>query len=116
MYNFKKRLKAKNALLKCVFSFFLFPFYLSFFAQTWESSISKDFVTSASVITNGGSNLRIFLPEYNKSNPFSIPSISISLTSNFNSIPIINPLPRTSLITECFSFNLSNPCLKIKVY
>ena len=43
MYNFKKRLKAKNALLKCVFSFFLFPFYLSFFAQTWEHSISKDF-------------------------------------------------------------------------
>ena len=43
MYNFKKRLKAKNALLKCVFSFFLFPFYLSFFAQTWETSISKDF-------------------------------------------------------------------------
>ncbi len=42
MYNFKKRLKAKNALLKCVFSLFLFS--LTFhITQTWEYTISKDF-------------------------------------------------------------------------
>jgi len=43
MYKFKKRLKAKNALLKCVFSLFLFSCYPCSFAQTWEYNISKDF-------------------------------------------------------------------------
>jgi hypothetical protein len=43
MYKFKTRLKAKNALLKCVFSLFLFSCYLPLFSQTWEYSISKDF-------------------------------------------------------------------------
>ena len=43
MYNFKKRLKVKNALLKSIFSLFLFTCYASFYAQTWEYNISKDF-------------------------------------------------------------------------
>ena len=43
MYKSKTCLKAKNALIKYVFSFFLFSCHPSFFAQTWESSISKDF-------------------------------------------------------------------------
>jgi len=43
MYNLKKRLKAKNALLKSVFSLFLFSCYAPFYTQTWEYTISKDF-------------------------------------------------------------------------
>ena len=43
MYNFKKRLKAKNALVKSVFSLFLFTYNTPLYAQTWEHNISKDF-------------------------------------------------------------------------
>ena len=43
MYNFKKRLKAKSALLKSVFSLFLFTYSTSLYSQTWEYDISKDF-------------------------------------------------------------------------
>ncbi len=43
MYIYKKRLKAKNAFLKCVFSLFLFFYFPNYFAQTWEHGISKDF-------------------------------------------------------------------------
>lgn len=43
MYSLKKRLKAKNALLKCVFSLFLFFYFPNCYTQTWEYSISKDF-------------------------------------------------------------------------
>ena len=39
---------------------------------------------TSSVITNGGSNLRIFFPEYKSKIPFSIPSKRMSFTSNFN--------------------------------
>ena len=43
MYNLKKRLKAKNALVKSVFSLFLFTYNTPLYAQTWEHNISKDF-------------------------------------------------------------------------
>jgi len=43
MYNFKKRLKAKNALVKSVFSLFLFTYNTPSYTQTWEHNISKDF-------------------------------------------------------------------------
>jgi len=43
MYNLEKCLKAKNTLLKSVFSLFLFSCYTTFYSQTWEYNISKDF-------------------------------------------------------------------------
>ena len=43
MYNFKSRLKAKSALLKSVFSLFLFIYSISSYTQTWKHNISKDF-------------------------------------------------------------------------
>ena len=43
MYNFKQRLKAKSALVKSVFSLFLFVYSTPSYTQTWKHNISKDF-------------------------------------------------------------------------
>ncbi len=43
MYSFKKRIKAKSALFKSVFSLFLLTYTISPYSQTWHYGVSKDF-------------------------------------------------------------------------
>ena len=54
----------------------------------------------------------MFLPEYNISNPFLIPSSSISLTSKRISTANIIPKPLTSRIILCLSPRARRPFLK----
>ena len=63
----------------------------------------------SSLITNGGNNLTIFLPEYSIITPCFIDSSIISFTSNLISRPSINPNPLASLTDLYFSSNSFNP-------